>query len=143
MNLIAITEELLNQEEVRNSDLLLGICQSTLAMYQASGSIFPWVGYLTEDGGRYIGTCAFKSPPTEKGVEIAYFTFPEFEGRGIATRMVRELLAIARNAGAEVVIAQTLPEVNASTRILEKLGFSKVGSVMHPEDGEVWEWRRG
>ncbi len=37
--------------------------------------------------------------------------------------------------------AQTLPEKNASTRILEKLGFSFMGPVQHPEDGEVWEWR--
>jgi RimJ/RimL family protein N-acetyltransferase len=74
-------------------------------------------------------------------VEIAYFTFPGNEGRGIATRMASELVAIARQNGVRAVKAQTLPRENASTRILEKLGFSKAGSVRHPEDGEVWEWR--
>lgn len=36
--------------------------------------------------------------------------------------------------------SQTLPEENASTSILKKLGFRLVGTVEHPEDGPVWEW---
>jgi hypothetical protein len=39
------------------------------------------------------------------------------------------------------VFAQTLPERNASHRILEKLGFEAVGTINHPEDGEVLEWQ--
>jgi hypothetical protein len=39
-----------------------------------------------------------------------------------------------------MVFAQTLPEENASTAILKKLGFTLVGSVQHPDDGTVWEW---
>lgn len=143
MKFVAITSELLNEEEIRGSPLLLDICQTTLAMYPADGPVHPWVGYLVADGERFVGTCAFKSPPNEEGVEIAYFTFPECEGKGVATQMARELVAIAQRSGAGVVVrAQTLPKVSASTHILEKLGFAKVGSVMHPEDGEVWEWRR-
>lgn len=53
-------------------------------------------------GGRYVGACAFKSATTEIGVEIAYFTFPEFECKGIATQMARELVAIAESAGVKV-----------------------------------------
>jgi RimJ/RimL family protein N-acetyltransferase len=38
------------------------------------------------------------------------------------------------------VTAQTLPEANASTRVLRKLGFVLKGSVIDPEEGPVWEW---
>lgn len=74
-------------------------------------------------------------------MEIAYHTFEEFEGRGLATQMARELVAIARRADpALMIVAQTLRETNASARILQKLGFTCAGSVHHPEDGEVLEW---
>ena len=43
-------------------------------------------------------------------------------------------------APAITVTAQTLAESNASTRILEKLGFKRSRSLIHPEEGEVWEW---
>jgi RimJ/RimL family protein N-acetyltransferase len=39
------------------------------------------------------------------------------------------------------VAAQTLPERNASHRVLEKLGFEAVETVDHPEDGMVLEWQ--
>jgi RimJ/RimL family protein N-acetyltransferase len=75
-------------------------------------------------------------------VEIAYFTAPEFEGHGHATQTARALIAIAQQADPALLIAaQTLPEENASTTILRKLGFRLLGSIHHPEDGEIWEWR--
>jgi hypothetical protein len=42
---------------------------------------------------------------------------------------------------AVTVAAQTLPEENASTSVLQKLRFRLVGSVEHSEDGLVWEWQ--
>jgi RimJ/RimL family protein N-acetyltransferase len=38
------------------------------------------------------------------------------------------------------VIAHTLPEENASARVLRKSGFEWVGDVVDPEDGPVWRW---
>jgi RimJ/RimL family protein N-acetyltransferase len=87
-----------------------------------------------------VGTCAFKGPPVSGRLEIAYFTFPGFEGRGIASRMAQELVALARATDPNVVImAQTLRARSASTRILEKLGFELKGQAFHHIDGEVWE----
>lgn len=134
---------MLDWERIRESEFLSGICKSTLATYGASGPALPWVGYLAEIGDNYVGTCAFKSPPDANGVEIAYFTFPEHEGKGIAKHMASELVTIARQNGVSTVRAQTLPEANTSTRILERLGFHRTGSVVHPEDGEEWEWKLG
>ena len=66
---------------------------------------------------------------------------PGFEGRGIATAMVKELVRIARQKRKTLTIfAQTLPEENASTTILKRLGFRFTRSVDHLEDGTVWEW---
>jgi len=74
-------------------------------------------------------------------VEIAYFTFPGFEGRGFATQMAALLIRLAEASDkTTLVTAQTLPHKNASTSILSKLGFTKVRNINHPEDGEVWEW---
>ena len=118
------------------------VCQSTSSLYSAVGTFIPpWTGYIVLFEGNIIGTCAFKTPPCDGKVEIAYFTFPGFEGRGLATAMARELIAIARKAQSGIVItAQTLPEPNSSNCILKKLGFKLVGTAMDQEAGEVWEW---
>ena len=105
----------------------------------------PWGGYLAVDKERneIIGTCAFKGPPDGEGVvEIAYFSFPPFEGQGYATAMARELIAIAgADPGSPTVIAHTLPESNASNHILQKIGMRFAGDVIDPEDGPVWRWQ--
>lgn len=83
----------------------------------------------------------FKSPSENNRVEIAYFTFPEYEGQGVATRMAQTPIRIAFDTGPQLTIAaQTLPEENASTAILKKLGFQFVAELENSEDGKVWEW---
>jgi [ribosomal protein S5]-alanine N-acetyltransferase len=142
MNLLAITPELATSQSVQSSDFLKELCASTIAMYSQGVPEVPWVGYLAEEQGVVVGTCAFKSAPVAGEVEIAYFTFPEYEGQGVATRMAQQLIDLAIVNGVERIKAQTLPERNASTRILEKLGFSLTGTVNHSEDGEIWEWHK-
>lgn len=112
-------------------------------LYRAVGFSPPWICYLAVADGVAVGSCGFKSPPAHGRVEIAYFTFPGFEGRGVATAMAAELVALAgRSNPAVVVAAQTLTDRNASHRVLEKNGFTCLGPVEHPEDGTVLEWRR-
>lgn len=113
-----------------------------VVLYGNLGFVAPWLGYFALADDLIIGTCGFKGPPKDNRVEIAYFTFPEYEGRGHATAMARALIQIAREADADVrIAAQTLPAESASTTILRKLGFTLAGAVIHPEDGEVWEWQ--
>ena len=53
-----------------------------------------------------------------------------------------QLVSIAREVDQELcAAAQTLPEESASTSILKKLGFVNRGTVSHPEDGDVREWK--
>jgi RimJ/RimL family protein N-acetyltransferase len=96
------------------------------------------------DSRSVVGTCAFKGAPDERGaVEIAYYTFPPYEGRGFATAMAAALADRAATDGrVRCVRAHTLPERNPSSRLLQKLGFTLVGEVVDPEDGPVWRWER-
>jgi RimJ/RimL family protein N-acetyltransferase len=101
----------------------------------------PWGSYLAHEGEAAVGICAFKAAPDAAGVvEIAYMTFPAFEGRGHATAMARALSRIAFAAGSPLVIAHTLPQENASNRALRRNGFSFAGETIDPEDGLVWRW---
>lgn len=117
------------------------VLQSTAERYKTEGHQFPWVGYLVLENEKCVGTCAFKTAPVDGRVEIAYFTFPGNESMGIATRMTERLIKVTMHEAPEVIIiAQTLPTQNASTRVLEKHGFRKASVVEHPIDGTVWEW---
>ena len=103
----------------------------------------PWGCYLAYDGETPVGTCAFKAAPDQAGtVELAYMTFPAYEGRGHATAMVGALTEIAFAAAAPLVIAHTLPRENASNRALRCNGFGYAGEVTDPEDGQVWRWEK-
>ena len=103
-----------------------------------------WFGYLVVEGEsqQMVGTCSFKGPPADYAVEIAYFTFPGYEGRGIGTAMARFLIErAAQLPGVRTVVAHTAPESGASTRILEKIGMTRAGATQ--EDGAtVWVWRK-
>lgn len=100
----------------------------------------PWGSYVVELDGQPVGVAAFKSAPAGSGeVEIAYMTFPAFEGRGHATATIAALVDVAIGAGARP-IALTLPEENASNRALRRNGFGFAGEVIDPEDGLVWRW---
>lgn len=118
------------------------LLEQTFALLTADPRPHPWGCYLAELNGEKVGTCAFKSAPSEAGeVELAYMTFPAFERRGHATAMVRALAEIADKAGA-TPIAHTLPEENGSNRALGRNGFILAGEVEDAEDGLVWRWER-
>lgn len=108
----------------------------------------PWVygfAVVHRDARIVIGNAGFKGPPDEAGmVEIAYGIAPEFQGRGFATEAAAALVRFAFASGlVRLIRAHTLPEHNASTRVLAKCGFHLVGEVVDPEDGPVWRWDLG
>src|SRR5262249_55459713 len=115
-------------------------CAQTVVHYRKAGFSPPWISFLARCHSGVVGVCAFTSAPSAGRVEIAYHTFAPFEGQGVATAMVSELLTRARQADPEIeLFAHTLPERNASTTILRKLGFEFLGEVTHPEEGVIWE----
>ncbi len=116
-----------------------------LTRLRAATSADPYVsGFLMvhRASGATIGNCGYKSPPDPDGVvEIAYGIEPEHQGRGYATEGAQAMVAYAFASGTvRTVRAHTLPERNASTRVLAKCGFENVGEVIDPDDGPVWRW---
>lgn len=91
-----------------------------------------------------IGLCGFAGPPDPSGsVEIGYSIVPTYQGKGYATEVANGLVAFAAtNDAVRQVCAHTLPETNASTRVLEKCGFVKTGETTDPEDKRVWLWEK-
>jgi [ribosomal protein S5]-alanine N-acetyltransferase len=95
--------------------------------------------FVTGDPPELVGWGGFKGPPRDGVVELGYEIAEERQGRGLATAATRAMLAEAfADDRVTMVIAHTLPERNASTRVLEKAGFSFDGELA--EDGEV-VWR--
>lgn len=118
-----------------------------LALLDNSAAVDPWVhGFMMvhRSSGATIGFCGFKGPPGADGVvEIAYGVAPEYQGKGYATEAAKALFHYAvSNGQVRVVCAHTLPKPNASTRVLTKCGFRRVGEVTDPEDGLVWRWEK-
>ena len=127
------------------SGTVAAVVEQVAALYGRRGFEMPWICYLAVEQGAWVGTCGFAGPALHDEVEIAYFTFPDFEGQGVATRMVTALLALTGSTASLRglrFIAHTLPQEGASTSILRKAGFSCLGPVLHAEDGTVWKWVR-
>jgi RimJ/RimL family protein N-acetyltransferase len=72
-----------------------------------------------------IGGGGFKGPPDADGtIEIGYSIVEEYYGRGLATEAVGATLAWAfRDPRVRRVVAETLPNLRPSQRVLEKNGF--------------------
>lgn len=96
------------------------------------------------ESGAVVGKAGFKGPPGTDGmVELAYGVAPEHQGKGYATEAAQALVAYAFASGqVRVVRAHTLPQPNASTRVLTKCGFRCLGEVHDADDGRVWRWEK-
>src|SRR5258708_37361528 len=142
MHLIPIPRDgKVSLSDITLPEVATAVIASTVQIYERLGYIEPWVGYLAIEGNNCVGCCGFTSPPVEGVVEIAYFTYPDFEKRGIATGMAQRLISIAQECDSSVrIIAHTLTEENASNHILKNLGFAFTGTVDHSEDGKICEW---
>ena len=86
-----------------------------------------WLHYVlhTEATRRtLVGIAGYKGPPSEGVVEIGYSIVPSWRRRGLATEACGALIEAAWQRGAGVVRAHTLPHLEASIRVLRKLGFA-------------------
>jgi [ribosomal protein S5]-alanine N-acetyltransferase len=98
--------------------------------------------FVAGDPPELVGWGGFKGPPRGGVVEVGYEIAERRRGRGLATAATRAMLAEAfADERVTVVIAHTLPERNASNRVLEKAGFGWDGVAR--EGGEVvWRYSR-
>ncbi len=90
-----------------------------------------------------VGTCGYKGVPDAEGmVEIGYEVAEDYRGNHLATEMAKLLVGNALAIPeVKLVCAHTLNEHNASTKVLEKCGFTFVKEVVDPTDGPIWQWQ--
>jgi RimJ/RimL family protein N-acetyltransferase len=103
----------------------------------------PVCAWLMTEGGEVVGLCSFNRAADGKGIPyIGYGVAKSRRGRGHATRAIRLMVAEVlhdpnvRGVGAETAVAN-IP----SQRVLEENGFTKTGTRIDAEDGEVFIWR--
>lgn len=120
-----------------------GALQYILAQMQGSQIWHPWLPYqfLFRPDQALVGLGGFKAVPDQRTVEIGYSVAPDYQGRGFAASAASQLIEIAFEVKlVDSVCAHTLAEPNASTRVLEKCGMTKVSETLDPDLGNLWKW---
>ena len=81
-----------------------------------------------------IGNGGFKGQASADGtVEIGYSILPEYQNKGYGTEAVKALVNWAfQHPEVKRAIAETLPELKASQRLLEKCNFVYIGEGSKP-----------
>jgi ribosomal-protein-alanine N-acetyltransferase len=98
--------------------------------------------FIHSDDNALIGLGGFKGEADSEGmVEIGYSIAPGYRRRGLATEAARAMIAYAfSHPHVTRVDAETLPERNPSTMVLQRVGMKHVGMAVDPDEGEVWHW---
>lgn len=94
-----------------------------------------WYWLLMRPGRRPLlcGIGGFKGAPREGRVEIGYSLVESLHRQGLAPEACEALIVWAsRDSRVKRVLAHTLPELRPSIRVLEKLGFKRVGPGEEP-----------
>ncbi len=148
--LVRGVEEFENTAGLRVADgireQLLSASPEFMARLETAREPDPWLyGFAVIHKADHIlmGMAGFPGPPDSGGVaEIAYGIAPKFQGRGYATEAAKVLIDFAtRDPRVKRICAHTLPEPNASTRVLEKCGFVRAGESLD-EGRVVWRWEK-
>lgn len=121
-----------------------GALEYILSQMRDSKIWHPWLPYmfLFRPDQALVGFGGFKLvPDSNRTVEIGYSIAPTYQGRGFATSAAHQLIEIAFDSNiVDCVCAYTLAEPNASTKVLERCGMSKVSETVDPDVGNVWRW---
>ena len=137
------TEQTLAMVDAMSPEDRAQVSPDWLAALRASAPDDPWkhgFSITHRATGENVGSCAFKGTPADGFIEIAYGIDPDHRCKGYATEAAEALTNFAFSQNIPTVRAHTLPEANASTRVLTKCGFQFLGEVTDPEDGQVWRW---
>jgi len=98
--------------------------------------------FLAGDPAELVGWGGFKGPPANGVAELGYEIAEARQGRGLATEAVEAMLEQAFGSPeVDEVMAHTLPERNASNRVLEKAGFAFERETEENGDA-VWRFSR-
>lgn len=97
--------------------------------------------YIRDADGAVIGGCGFKDEPYGGRVEVGYSVAPERRNRGVATSAIEILARLAfKSAEVSEVLAKVHELNGPSTRVVQKLGFTKVGTEVDKNDQVLVQW---
>jgi RimJ/RimL family protein N-acetyltransferase len=163
VSLIATTRVLLDAEEQGGDSIAAGLGVAAPVDWPPEhndAATREWMRELLEDypdepgcgtwyvvaHNRLVGVCGFKGPPNADGeVAIGYSIVEAEQRKGVAVEAARMLVALAfRDPRVNVVVAETLPVLVASQKVLARNGFVHVGGYLDPDEGQVmrFETRR-
>ncbi len=135
----------------RDLDITTGAIPPEIVLAAAMGrhraaEIWFWCAprlFVLSTENRIVGSAGFKNSPRNGSVEIGCGVAESYRGRNIATEGV-DLMASAGFSKPEVtaITAETAVWNIASQRVLEKAFFSRDGSRVDHEDGELITWHR-
>jgi RimJ/RimL family protein N-acetyltransferase len=98
-----------------------------LPIMRAQGLMAPYLIEDTRTGATLGGASLHHFDPMRDVVELGYWLFVHGRGRGVATRVVRELSQHALANGIWRVEAHVRVGNAASERVLERVGFAREG----------------
>jgi RimJ/RimL family protein N-acetyltransferase len=107
--------------------------------------VYLWWLYLPilKNGNILLGSCGYKGEPKDEMVEIGYEVAAEYRNQGFATEIAQALVNHAfAQTNVTKIQAHTLAEANYSTKVLLKIGFTKVDEIYDAEDGWIWKWEK-
>jgi len=119
---------------------VLEMLRTLLADIRKSHPVCAWL--MTEDE-EVVGLCSFTRAADGEGIPyIGYGVAESRRGRGHATRAIRLMvMEVLRDPNVRGIGAETAVANIPSQRVLEESGFTKTGTRIDDEDGEVFVWR--
>ncbi len=87
---------------------------------------------VAELAGRVVGYASF-SCPTDSGIGVVgnNAVDPDFQGRGIGTRLISRVVEILKDKGFTVLQVSTMLQDKPAQRVYEKIGFKEIGRSIH------------
>ena len=91
---------------------------------------------LIKEGGAstIVGGCRYVIVKPGQA-EVAFAVVDGYQGKGLGSALMRHLIAVARDAGIQELIAEVLPENTAMLKVLEKSGLPistrRVSQIVH------------
>ena len=137
------TEQTLAMVDAMSPEDRAQVSPDWLAALRASAPDDPWkhgFSITHRATGQNVGSCASKDRRPTATSRSPTASIPTIAARVTRQRRAEALTNFAFSQNIPTVRAHTLPEANASTRVLTKCGFEFVGEVTDPEDGQVWRW---
>lgn len=104
-----------------------------------------WGGTVIDRAeGVAVGQIGTKGQPDAAGdIEIGYGINPSYWNRGYASEAVGALVEfLLDQPTVRRVLAETRTDNAASIRVLEKIGFARIGEREDDEDGPLFIWAR-